>query len=100
MTTVQLRVPPWIASMLDKQGSDWYVFDKDIKEGATIGDLLTEFASTHADFRQVIFDPDVGRVSDQVLVFVNDSLLQFPEMTEAELSEGDHIILLPVYAGG
>lgn len=100
MAKVQFRVPPWIASMLDKQGSDWFVFDKDIEEGATIGDLLAEFAATYTDFRQVVFDPDVGRVSDQVLIFVNDSLLQFPDMTEAELSDGDRIILLPVYAGG
>jgi len=100
MARVHLRVPPWIASMLDKQGSEWLVFDKDINEGATIGDLLTEFASNHADFRQVVFDPDIGRVSDQVLVFINDSLLQFPDMTEAKLSDGDRIILLPVYAGG
>lgn len=100
MAKVQLRVPPWIASMLDKEGSDWFVFDKDINEGATIGDLLTDFALNYSGFRQVVFDPDIGRVSDQVLIFVNDSLLQFPDMTEAELSDGDHIILLPVYAGG
>ncbi len=100
MGKVRLRIPPWIASLLNKQNSDWFTFEKEIEEGTTIGDLLVDLASNHPGFRKVVFNPDVGEVTDQLLVFLNDSLLQFPDVTEAKLSDGDIIMLLTVYTGG
>ncbi len=100
MGKVQLKMPPWIASLLNKQCSDWFTLEKEIEEGATIGDLLVDLASNHTDFRKVVFNPDVGKVSDQVLVFLNDNLLQFPDVTEVKLNDEDSIMLLHVYSGG
>ena len=100
MGKVQLKIPPWLASMLNAQSSDWFIFEKEIGEGATMGDLLAELAASHNDFRRVVFNPDVGKVGDQVNVFLNDSLLQFSDVTDAKLNDGDSIMLLPVYSGG
>ena len=65
-----------------------------------MGDLLIELAASHADFRKVVFNPDIGKVSEQINVFLNDSLLQFPDVTDAKLNDGDSIMFLPVYSGG
>ena len=86
--------------MLNAQGSDLVVIEKKIGEESTIGDLLADLASSYTDFGKVVFNPDTGKVSDQVNVVLNNSLLQSPEVTEAKLSDGDSIIILPVYAGG
>ncbi len=100
MSKVQLKITPSFASILDTQSSDWLIFEKEIGEGTTICDLLADLAFSHTDFRKVVFNPDVGKVSDQVMVFLNGSLLQDPEVTEVKLNDGDSIMLLPVFEGG
>ncbi len=100
MGKVQLRIPPFMASMMNAQSSGWLTIDEEIGEGTKIGDLLVDLAFSYTDFRKVVFNPDIGEVSDQVLVVLNNSLLQDPGVTETELNDGDIIILLPVYTGG
>ena len=100
MGKVQLKVLPWIANMLNVQGPNWLTLEQEITEGATIGDLLADLASNYTAFRKVVFNPDKREISGQVMIIINGSLLQFPDMTEAKLSDGDNIILMPVYSGG
>ncbi len=100
MGKVRLRIPSSIADTLNEQRSDWFILEKKIGEEATIGDLLAELAVSYTDFRKVVFNPATGKVSDQVNVVLNNKLLQFPEVTEAKLNDGDSIIILPVYSGG
>jgi len=97
---VRLKFPASFASRLNAQGSDLVILEKEIGEEATIGDILTDLAFSYTDFRKVVFNPDTGKVSDQVNVVLNNNLLQFPEVTEAKLNDGDSIIILPVYSGG
>jgi len=100
MRQVWLKIPPSLASIFDKRVFDWFIIEKEIGERATIGDLLTELALSYADFRKAVFDPDTKKVSDQVMVILNDSLLQFADVTEAKLNGGDTVIIIPVYSGG
>lgn len=100
MGKVQLKFPSSFAGMLNAQGSDLFVLEKEIGEETTIGDLLADLAFSYTDFRKVVFNPDTGKVGDQVNVILNNQLLQLPEVTEAKLSDGDSIIILPVYSGG
>lgn len=100
VSKVQLRIPPWIASLLKGQDSDWLVLEPEIGEGATLGNLLTELTTSDAGFRKVVFNPEAGAVSDQLVVILNDSLLPESEVTATRLNDGDSIMLLPVYAGG
>lgn len=97
---VRLKFPHSFVSILNTQDSDLLILEKELEEGATIGDLLADLASSYTDFRKAVFDPDIGKVSDQIMVILNDSLLQVPDATEAKLNDGDSIILLPVYSGG
>lgn len=100
MGKVQLKIPPSLAGVLNTQSSDWIILEKEIAECAAIGDVLADLALSYTDFRKVVFDPDTKKVSDQVMVVLDDRLLQFPDMTEAKLKDGDSIVLLPVYSGG
>ncbi len=100
MGRVQLKFPSSFAGMLNAQGSDLSVLEKEIGEETTIGDLLADLAFSYTDFRKVVFNPDTGKVGDQVNVILNNQLLQLPEVTEAKLSDGDSINILPVYSGG
>ncbi|MFC1864641.1 MoaD/ThiS family protein [Chloroflexota bacterium] len=100
MGKVRLKITPSLASIVNAKGSDWFILEKEIGEGTTIGDLFSDLAFHYADFRKVVFNPDSGQVSDEVLVVLNDSLLQVPDVTGVKLNDGDNVILLPVYSGG
>ena len=100
MARVRLKIPPTIAPMLNAHVSDWLILDKDIGEGATISDLLTGLALNYPDFRKVVFNPDTGKINDQVDVVLNDTLLPLSRVTETRINDGDTIILLLVYSGG
>ncbi len=100
MGKVRLKIPSSIADTLNEERSDFFICEKEIGEGATMGDLLADLAFSYADFRKVVFNPDIGKISEQVMVILNDSLLQFPDGTEAKLNDGDSVIFLPVYTGG
>ena len=100
MGGVQLKIPPWMAVMLNPRHLDWLIIEKDIVDETTIGDLLEYLASKYSDFRKVVYNPDMGGVSEQVLVILNDSLLQHPDVTEVKVKDGDCVMLLPVDAGG
>ena len=100
MGKVLLKIPPWLASMLNEHGSGWFTLEKEIGEGATIGDLLAELALGSPEFRKAVFDPDTGKSSRQVMVFINKSILQYSDIAETKLNDGDSVMLLPVYLGG
>lgn len=97
---VQLKIAPSLACTLNARSSDWITFEKEVREGTTIGDLLKDFAFVHADFRKMVLNPATGEISDKVNVVLNDNLLQFPDVTETKVKDGDIVILVPVYTGG
>jgi len=86
--------------MLNEQGSDMFILEKEVGEGTTIGDLLAELASSYADFRKAVLNPDTGKLSDQIMIILNNSLLQGPDVTEDKLIDVDSVILIPMYTGG
>jgi len=97
---VQIKLPPWMANLMNAGDTEWFTLEKEIKEGTTVGELLTELARNHAGFRTAVFNPDAGSFSDQLVVVLNDSLLPQSEAAGVRLSPGDNIMLLQVYSGG
>ena len=100
MGMVQLKIPPWIASMLNTPSSDWLILEKEIEKGTTIGNLLSELALSNNEFKKNIFDPDTGKCSGQAVVSLNKSVLRYSDVAETKLNDGDSIMLLPVHIGG
>ena len=97
---VRLKIPPWIAIMLNEQGSGWSTLEREIVEGATIGDLLVDLSFNYTNFRKMVFNPDTGKVNKLIGVILNDRLLQLSEITNTKLNNKDTVLLLPLYAGG
>lgn len=100
MARVQLRIPPSLVSILDEKATDWITLEPEIGDGATIGELMARLATEHHEFRRAVYDPSAGKVNDEMMVVLNDTLLQPPDVAETKLREGDSIMLFPVYSGG
>ncbi len=104
LNRVQLEITSAVATVLSQKNSDRLIFDREMAEGATVGDLLADVAADLAprykDFHERVYNPDTGEVSDQVMIILNDNLLQFPHVTEARLNNGDRVTLAIVFGGG
>ncbi len=100
MCKVKLSLPSWVAKMIDAKASDGLTLEKEVGEGTTISDLLKRLVVTYPGFRQAVYDPDTGLVHEQINVILNSRLLTFREISQTKLTDGDTIVLLPMYYGG
>jgi len=67
-------------------------------EGASVGEVLDAVFAAHGTLRERITqDGDLRRF---VNVYVNDEDVRFIGGLEAELSDGDQVVVLPAVAGG
>ncbi len=98
---MQLKLPPWIAAALDAGASDWLTLEFEIKKGGTTIDaLLKDLVANYPGFRETVFNPDTGHLNEQINVVLNDRLLSFQEVMQNRLTDGDNIVLIPIYTGG
>ena len=100
MIKIKLRLPSWIAANLKAESSGWLTLEKEVGEGSTISDCLTDMVVTYTGFREAVYNPEAGLISEQVSVVLNDRLLNFQEILQNKLSDGDIIVFLPIYYGG
>jgi MoaD family protein len=67
-------------------------------EGASLSALIDDLESNHPGLKErLIEDGDLRRF---VNVYVNDEDVRFIGGLEAELSDGDQVVVLPAVAGG
>ena len=99
MIQIELRVPSWIAGQLEAQSPVQCKLNKEVKEGTTIDELLAEMVVTCPGFRESVYNPDAGLVTEQIVVALNSRLLTFREISHKHLRDGDTIDILPLYYG-
>ena len=71
----------------------------EIRETATVAELLSGLASANAAFKEAAFD-DSGDLRDYVLLMVNRKRIDPCRDLSRELHEGDELALFPPVAGG
>ena len=67
--------------------------------GGTLDELLTDLDGRHSGLRGRLVT-DTGSLHRFVNVYVNDEDVRFLGGLEAELSDGDQVVVLPAVAGG
>ena len=100
MIKVRLKAIPSLSGLFNGSGSEWIVLEREMADGSSIADLLVDVGKSYSDFRKIAFDPETGRVNDQLEVVHNDEILLSPDVREIELKDADVIILVPTYDGG
>ena len=71
-------------------------------EGATLSELIDNLEAGHAGIKDRLIDvkdsgPDLRRF---VNIYINDEDVRFLGSLEAQLSDGDQVVILPAVAGG
>ena len=67
--------------------------------GATLGALVDDLEANHPGIKGRLVE-DSGELRRFVNVYVNDEDVRFIGGLEAELSDGDQVVVLPAVAGG
>ena len=68
-------------------------------DGATIGDVLTQRTTQHADFGKQIFGDD-GNLRSFVNVYRNDDDVRYLQGMETSIGDRDELSIIPAIAGG
>ena len=69
-----------------------------VKAGS-VGDALGQLHARFHGIRERLCD-DSGRIRGSVLVFVNDEDIRFLAEQATPLRPGDHVSIIPAFAGG
>ena len=69
----------------------------ELKEGATLGDLIRTLASKYGHDLENILLTDDGALADEVVVSLNDNKV---DSADAKLDEGSIIFFIPPLSGG
>ena len=89
---IEVRIPPILRTYTDGE--------KAVSgEGQSIGALIEDLESNHPGIKGRLLD-DEGGLRRFVNVYVNDEDVRFIGGLEAELSDGDQVVVLPAVAGG
>jgi hypothetical protein len=100
MPLVTLKLPSWIAVKLGLKSSGWLSLETTVGENTCVVDVLNQMVATYPGFRESVYNPDIGLPTEQVNFFLNNLLLNYRDLSRIKLSDGDVIILIPLYTGG
>jgi sulfur-carrier protein len=94
--TIEVRIPTILRTYTDGE--------KAVSgEGASLGALLDDLEANHPGIKDRLVEAKDGGTIDLrrfVNVYVNDEDVRFIGGLDAELSDGDQVVVLPAVAGG
>lgn len=100
MNTIYLQTRSWITDTLGIPGHSTYIIERKIEAGTTLLNVLSDLAKGYAEFKRMIFNPETGKINDQILIIINQNLVKFNQVKDTPLKDKDVIDLAPVYFGG
>jgi MoaD family protein len=89
---IDVRIPPILRTYTDGEKAV-------SAQGQSIGALIEDLDSNHPGLKGRLLD-EQGSLRRFVNVYVNDEDVRFIGGLEAELSDGDQVVVLPAVAGG
>ena len=89
---IDVRIPPILRTYTDGEKAV-------TAKGQSIGALIEDLDSNHPGIKGRLLD-DEGGLRRFVNVYVNDEAARFIGGLDAELNDGDQVVVLPAVAGG
>ena len=100
MSSVHLEILPWLSRYFAPERSGRVILEMELGDGTTVRDLLEELAAQDQEFRQVLFNPNTGRLAGHIALILNGRLVELAGGLEAKLRPGDTVQLMPGFSGG
>ncbi len=100
MTAETVKLEFWMADRLDAMDSGPLIIEEPLAAGDSLRSVLDRLAGRIGRFAESVFDPRTQSLSSEVTIVVNDSISNMPDGLETRLKAGDHVLFLPILAGG
>jgi molybdopterin converting factor small subunit len=100
MKQVQLEIMPWLSRYFDAAQGGRTRLKREVRDGATVRDLLVEIASQDRELQAVLFDAQTGRLTPHISVVLNGRFLELAGGLDTELHTGDNLRLMLAMSGG
>lgn len=100
MSSVHLEIMPWLNRYFHAERYGRVVMEKEVRDGATVRDLLEQITSQNQEFKRVLFDAKTGRLAGYIAVILNGRFLELAGGLETKLKDGDTIRVMPGFSGG
>lgn len=102
MAKVRLEVLSWLTTAFDKGGEPTgvLVLEEDIEEGEKVQDLLRGLVRRYPKVGKLVFDVKAGAPAEDVMIGLNGRLIQLENEAETRLTDGDKLMLFPIFQGG
>lgn len=99
MARVKLEVMGWIAAECGQEKTGRLLIEENMESGASVGDLLRRVAQKNPRFDKIVFD-DNQTIKGYFSIVLNGKILGQPVFLDAQLKDGDTVMLLPAIDGG
>jgi molybdopterin converting factor small subunit len=100
VNTIYLQTFSWITDALGISGNVSHIVEKKVEADATLSTVFNDLAQAYPEFKKLVYDPDSGKLSDKVMLIINQRLARFDQVKASPLKDKDEISLVPVYVGG
>ena len=97
---IRIEVLPGLGEFVSAGKAGAIVLEREIKTGASVGELIGSLALENPTFGEMIFDLKQRRLSGHVTVVLNGMLLESLDGLDTRVGDGDILRLFPVIAGG
>ena len=89
-----------MADRLGLSGPHPLIIEEPLIEADTLFSVLARLAGKMPEFSASVFDPKTHSLSSEVTIVLNDTVQNMSAGLGMPLKEGDHILFLPILAGG
>jgi molybdopterin converting factor small subunit len=96
----KIKLEFWMADRLGWTGPEPMILEEPLVEEDTLFSILTRLAGRMREFPESVFDPKTHSLSSEVTIVLNDTVQNMSAGLGIKLKEGDHILFLPILAGG
>lgn len=104
MIKVKVELWMWMGKELEEDfhsPSDMRsVLEVNIEDGITARELFADLAERYKAIGEKIFDKEKGGFTQNVVVTLNDRVITPNTLYERALTNGDKLLILPIYSGG
>ena len=100
VTTVRVEAISWLTRVFQEEQRVRRSWEEEVEGADTVRDFFQQLCARYPQFGELVYDTSSDNLTGMVSVIFNDRVLELAGGLDAEIHDGDSIVLLPAFAGG